>query len=108
MFDLNTDILVNNAGIVIGKPFLETTDEQTEKVMNVNAMAPMFMVKAFLPGMLARLPHTSVCSRAYLTLLYARAHTLTLRVRACVHPYPRTSHASMRARTHTLTLRALH
>jgi len=51
------DILINNAGIVIGKTFLETTDEQSEKVMRINSMAIMWTVKAFLPDMLKSSGH---------------------------------------------------
>lgn len=51
------DILINNAGIVIGKSFLETTDEQSEKVMNVNVMAMFWTCKAFLPDMLKSSGH---------------------------------------------------
>lgn len=46
------DILINNAGIVSGKTFLETTDEQIEKGMAVNALAHFWTVRAFLPGMI--------------------------------------------------------
>ena len=47
------DILINNAGIVSGRPFLECTDEQIERTMQINAMAMFWTVKAFLPGMIA-------------------------------------------------------
>jgi len=58
------DILVNNAGIVVGKPFLQTTDEQSEKVMKVNTMAIMWTVKAFLPAMLKSSGHLVCISSA--------------------------------------------
>jgi len=51
------DILINNAGIVIGKWFLDTTDEQSEKVMKVNTMAIMWTVKAFAPDMIKTSGH---------------------------------------------------
>ena len=49
------DILINNAGII--QPFVKIKDltiEQAEKVMNVNFYGPFSMIKAFLPGLLAR------------------------------------------------------
>jgi all-trans-retinol dehydrogenase (NAD+) len=58
------DILINNAGIVIGKPFLETTDEQSEKVVKVNTMAIMWTTKAFLPDMLKSAGHLVTISSA--------------------------------------------
>ena len=47
------DVLVNNAGVVSGKPFLECTDEEIKKTMNVNIIAHFWTVKAFLPDMIA-------------------------------------------------------
>ena len=47
------DILINNAGIVSGKTLLECSDEGIERTFQVNALALFWMVRAFLPGMLA-------------------------------------------------------
>jgi len=58
------DILVNNAGIVVGKSFLQTTDEQSEKVMKVNVMSNMWTVKAFLPDMIKSSGHIVAISSA--------------------------------------------
>jgi len=46
------DVLVNNAGVVSGRPFLECTDEQLRRTMEVNIIAHFWTVKAFLPAML--------------------------------------------------------
>jgi 3-oxoacyl-[acyl-carrier protein] reductase len=48
------DILVNNAGIYPQKPFLELTDEDWAKVLNVNLNGIFYVTKAFLPGMVER------------------------------------------------------
>lgn len=51
----SVDALVNNAGII--QPFVkinELTVEQAAKVMNVNFNGPFYMVKAFLPSLLAK------------------------------------------------------
>ncbi|UCF01136.1 MAG: SDR family oxidoreductase [Deltaproteobacteria bacterium] len=45
------DILMNNAGVVSGRPFLECTDDQLRRTMEVNALAHFWTVKAFLPDM---------------------------------------------------------
>ena len=45
---------MNNAGVVSGKPLLELTDEQIEQTLRVNALAPFWVTRAFLPGMLQR------------------------------------------------------
>jgi len=46
------DVVVNNAGVVSGRPFLECSDQQVELTMAVNAMAPMWVAREFLPKML--------------------------------------------------------
>jgi len=48
------DILVNNAGVVAGEYFWDLRDDQIEKVMKVNALAPMWVAKAVLPDMMKR------------------------------------------------------
>jgi all-trans-retinol dehydrogenase (NAD+) len=48
------DILVNNAGIVSGNYLLDIADEAIERTFQVNALAPFWTVRAFLPSMLER------------------------------------------------------
>ncbi|MDO5369548.1 SDR family NAD(P)-dependent oxidoreductase [Paracoccus sp. (in: a-proteobacteria)] len=48
------DILLNNAGIVVGKPFAAHSDADIRRTMEINALAPMLVARAFLPGMIAR------------------------------------------------------
>ncbi len=48
------DIIINNAGIVSGKSFLDTSDDKIEKTFLVNTLAPIWLVKFFLPEMIAR------------------------------------------------------
>lgn len=51
----NPDILINNAGIVRGNRYFWETDngEDTRPTMQVNALAPMYVTREFLPGMIA-------------------------------------------------------
>ncbi|WP_448006561.1 SDR family oxidoreductase [Agromyces bauzanensis] len=51
----NPDILINNAGIVRGNRYFWETDngEDTRATMHVNALAPMYVTREFLPGMIA-------------------------------------------------------
>ena len=51
---LAIDILVNNAGIVVGKPFVEHSLADIGRTMDVNALAPMYLTRALLPGMVTR------------------------------------------------------
>lgn len=43
------DILINNAGIALNRPLEETTEEQYDKIMNINVKAPYFLMQAALP-----------------------------------------------------------
>jgi len=46
------DLLVNNAGIVNGTPFLDCTDDELRRTMEINILAHFWTVKAFLPNMI--------------------------------------------------------
>lgn len=48
------DILVNNAGIVRGGLFLEVSDEDHLKTMEVNIISYFYVTKAFMPEMVER------------------------------------------------------
>jgi NAD(P)-dependent dehydrogenase (short-subunit alcohol dehydrogenase family) len=48
------DILVNNAGITVLGSVLDTTLEEVEGVFRLNFLAPYALMRAVLPGMIAR------------------------------------------------------
>jgi short-subunit dehydrogenase len=49
------DILINCAGIVTSnKTFDQQTTDEIVRTMNINTLAPMFVARAMLPGMLSR------------------------------------------------------
>jgi all-trans-retinol dehydrogenase (NAD+) len=48
------DILINNAGVVSGRPLLEISDAEIEETFDVNALAPIWTTRAFLPTMIQR------------------------------------------------------
>lgn len=43
------DILVNNAGMALNRPFAETTEEEFDRIMLLNAKVPYFLTQTFLP-----------------------------------------------------------
>ncbi|KAJ1940283.1 hypothetical protein FBU59_003858 [Linderina macrospora] len=45
-------MLVNNAGVVCAKLIHEMSEEEADRVMQVNALAPMHLTRLLLPGML--------------------------------------------------------
>ncbi|MEJ3405796.1 SDR family oxidoreductase [Rathayibacter sp. YIM 133350] len=52
----NPDVLINNAGIVRGNQFFWETNngDDTRRTIQVNTLAPMYITREFLPGMIAR------------------------------------------------------
>ncbi|MBW2543618.1 MAG: SDR family oxidoreductase [Deltaproteobacteria bacterium] len=48
------DILINNAGVVSGRPLLEIADAEIRQTFDVNALAPIWLTRAFLPAMIER------------------------------------------------------
>ena len=52
-FEQRVDVLFNHAGTVIIKPFLETTEQEWDWMMNVNVKSMYLMTKFVLPSMLS-------------------------------------------------------
>ncbi|GAB1606247.1 epidermal retinol dehydrogenase 2-like [Argonauta hians] len=50
----HVDILVNNAGVVTGKNFLDCSDQEIMRTMQVNVLAHFWTIRAFLPEMIRR------------------------------------------------------
>ncbi len=48
------DILVNNLGIYELKDFFETSDEEWERIFDINVMSGVRMSRAYLPGMMKK------------------------------------------------------
>lgn len=51
---IGIDILVNNAGIIQEKPFLETTEDDWDRMINVDLKSVFLMARAVLPQMVER------------------------------------------------------
>jgi NAD(P)-dependent dehydrogenase (short-subunit alcohol dehydrogenase family) len=56
------DVLFNHAGTLIVKPFLETTEEEWDRLMAINVRSMFLVTKAVLPGMLAKGKGSIVCT----------------------------------------------
>ena len=48
------DILVNNAGAILGRPLVETTDEEWDGLLAVNLRGAFLMMRALVPLMAGR------------------------------------------------------
>ncbi len=47
------DVLINNAGLAVSTPILDTTEEQWENIMALNAKVPFFLSKEAIPYLAA-------------------------------------------------------
>lgn len=45
----NIDVLINNAGLAMSLPIQETSEEDWNKIMNLNVRVPFFLSKAAIP-----------------------------------------------------------
>lgn len=45
------DVLVNNAGVILGKPLLETSEDEWDRVQDVNLKSVFLMMKGLVPLM---------------------------------------------------------
>jgi NAD(P)-dependent dehydrogenase (short-subunit alcohol dehydrogenase family) len=48
------DVLINNAGITVNEAVLETSEEAFRRITDVNYLGQVWMMQAFVPGMLKR------------------------------------------------------
>lgn len=48
------DVIINNAGIIVGKLFHEHSGEDISRTIDINALAPMYITREFLPAMIER------------------------------------------------------
>jgi NAD(P)-dependent dehydrogenase (short-subunit alcohol dehydrogenase family) len=56
------DVLFNHAGTLIVRPFLDTTEEEWDRLMAINVRSMFLMTKAVLPGMITKGKGSIVCT----------------------------------------------
>jgi len=56
------DVLFNHAGSIVVKPFLDTTEEEWDRLMAVNVKSMYLVTRAVLPAMLAQGKGAIVCT----------------------------------------------
>ncbi len=56
------DVLFNHAGSIVVKPFLDTTEDEWDRLMAVNVKSMYLVTRAVLPGMLAQGKGAIVCT----------------------------------------------
>ena len=82
-------ILFNHAGSIVVKPFLETTDEEYDWLMNVNVRSMFLMTRAVLPGMLAKGDGRIVCTSSISAVAATPMEVLYDVTKGAVHMFAR-------------------
>ncbi len=81
--------LFNHAGSIVVKPFLETTDEDYDWLMDVNVRSMVLMTRAVLPGMLAAGGGAIVCTSSISAVAATPAEVLYDTTKGAVHMFAR-------------------
>lgn len=82
-------LLFNHAGTLIVKPFLETTQEDYDFLMDVNVRSMFLMTQAVLPGMLKSGGGAIVCTSSISAVAATPAEVLYDVTKGAVHQFAR-------------------
>lgn len=82
-------VLFNHAGSIVVKPFLETTDEDYSRLMDINVRSMFLMTRAVLPGMLAAGDGRIVCTSSISALVATPMEVLYNTTKGAVHMFAR-------------------
>jgi NAD(P)-dependent dehydrogenase (short-subunit alcohol dehydrogenase family) len=81
--------LFNHAGSIVVKPFLDTTDEDYDWLMDVNVRSMFLMTRAVLPGMIAAGGGAIVCTSSISAVAATPAEVLYDTTKGAVHQFAR-------------------
>lgn len=82
-------ILFNHAGSIVVKPFLETTDEDYQWLMDVNVKSMFMVTRAVLPHMLAQGGGRIVCTSSISAVVGTPMEVLYALSKGAVHMFAR-------------------
>ena len=82
-------LLFNHAGTLVVKPFLETTQEEYDFLMDVNVRSMFVMTQAVLPGMLEAGGGSIVCTSSISAVAATPAEVLYDVTKGAVHQFAR-------------------
>jgi len=85
----NIDILFNHAGTLIAKPFLETSEDEWDRLMAVNVKSMFLVTKAVLPGMLAAGGGSIICTSSISAVVGTPMEVLYCTSKAACHMFAR-------------------
>ena len=81
--------LFNHAGSIVVKPFLDTTDDDYDWLMDVNVRSMFLMTRAVLPGMIAAGGGAIVCTSSISAVAATPAEVLYNMSKGAVHMFAR-------------------
>lgn len=81
--------LFNHAGTIVVKPFLETTDEDYDWLMDINVKSMFMMTRAILPGMIAAGGGAIVCTSSISAVAATPMEVLYDVTKGAVHMFAR-------------------
>lgn len=82
-------VLMNHAGILCAKPFLDTTEEDWDRIMAVNVKSMFLVTKAVLPGMLAAGGGSIVCTSSISAVVGTPMEVLYCTSKGATHMFAR-------------------
>src|SRR5262249_56665633 len=82
-------VLFNHAGILAVGPFLETEEDEWDRLMAVNVRSMFLMTKAVLPGMLAAGGGSIVCTSSISAVAATPMEVLYDTTKGAVHMFAR-------------------
>lgn len=82
-------VLFNHAGTIVVKPFLETTDEEYDRLMDINVRSMFLMTRAVLPGMIAAGGGRIVCTSSISAVAATPMEVLYNLTKGAVHMFAR-------------------
>jgi NAD(P)-dependent dehydrogenase (short-subunit alcohol dehydrogenase family) len=82
-------VLFNHAGTIVVKPFLETTDEDYDWLMDINMKSMFMMTRAILPGMIEAGGGAIVCTSSISAVAATPMEVLYDTTKGAVHMFAR-------------------
>jgi NAD(P)-dependent dehydrogenase (short-subunit alcohol dehydrogenase family) len=82
-------VLFNHAGTIVIKPFLETTDEDYDWLMDINVKSMFMMTKAVLPQMIAAGGGSIVCTSSISAIAATPMEVLYCTSKGACHQFAR-------------------
>jgi NAD(P)-dependent dehydrogenase (short-subunit alcohol dehydrogenase family) len=92
------NVLFNHAGTIVIKPFLETTEEEWDWLMDVNVKSMYLMTKAVLPQMIAAGGGSIVCTSSISAIAATPMEVLYCTTKGACHQFARAIAVEFRGR----------